>query len=683
MGLRSDDGPVLSSWKEIAAFFDRDVRTVQRWEKEQDLPVHRHQHSRGTSVYAYEAELAAWWANGEHPAAADASLRRQWLGSRRAVAAAAALAVIASVFAVSGRWDVSPVRATMVAMAGGGPTISFSGAESGPVLAGVRTGDIDGDGADDLIIGYQESDRVTIVRGAEAKVAGGLPGNAAPILTLRSERGAVFPDAVGDYDGDGIDDVIVTERLDERTGYYRSGDAYLVLGRRAWPDEIVVPVEADVTLQIDRRPDVRLRVVSAGDLNGDGIADVVAAAVELKVGDHFSAGAVFVVAGRTMWPRHVALDRDAEVSLVGSGLGHGFGASAATGDFDGDGWLDIAAVASNSTMWNLGGSNGTVYLFTGRARWPARLDAEKDAALRVSDGDHRMFGAEVLLADLDGDGRDELILSQPGDWTLQHAHAGPGEPEFPGRIAIWMGGSRNGERLALDEADITIRGVRPGGQLGGSMAATDLDGDGAAELLLAQPGHGVVLLYGRPRWLRDGTLLDHGAFMLFDAEPSAGTWEIGLADLDGDALREVLIATPESATGAATTTGRVWVLRPYLPVAADYRPLTYPNVVVPGGVGALRLDNLGGLPGEAIDPATVRVAGVPPLAHVERDYDDDGVLEVQVWVENDRLPLTPGQRRVAVTGRTRSGLLLGGSDVVTVLPRLPAISNTSRSPSSD
>ena len=50
----------LDSWKEIAAYFNRDVTTVQRWEKREGLPVHRHLHDRMGSVYASRAELEAW-----------------------------------------------------------------------------------------------------------------------------------------------------------------------------------------------------------------------------------------------------------------------------------------------------------------------------------------------------------------------------------------------------------------------------------------------------------------------------------------------------------------------------------------------------------------------------------------------------------------------------------------------
>jgi len=51
---------LLDSWKEIAAYLNRDITTVQRWEKREGMPVHRHLHDRMGSVYAFRAELDAW-----------------------------------------------------------------------------------------------------------------------------------------------------------------------------------------------------------------------------------------------------------------------------------------------------------------------------------------------------------------------------------------------------------------------------------------------------------------------------------------------------------------------------------------------------------------------------------------------------------------------------------------------
>jgi TolB-like protein/Tfp pilus assembly protein PilF len=50
----------LDSWKEIAAYLSRDVTTVQRWEKREGMPVHRHLHDNKGSIYAFSSELDAW-----------------------------------------------------------------------------------------------------------------------------------------------------------------------------------------------------------------------------------------------------------------------------------------------------------------------------------------------------------------------------------------------------------------------------------------------------------------------------------------------------------------------------------------------------------------------------------------------------------------------------------------------
>jgi hypothetical protein len=57
---RKSDQRRLDSWKSIANYLNRSVRTVRRWESTEDLPVHRHRHKKGFSVYAYQVELDAW-----------------------------------------------------------------------------------------------------------------------------------------------------------------------------------------------------------------------------------------------------------------------------------------------------------------------------------------------------------------------------------------------------------------------------------------------------------------------------------------------------------------------------------------------------------------------------------------------------------------------------------------------
>lgn len=61
-------GRRLDSWKEIAEYLRRGLTTVQRWEREEGLPIHRHVHSSGGSVFAYSEDLDRWLAGREpHP----------------------------------------------------------------------------------------------------------------------------------------------------------------------------------------------------------------------------------------------------------------------------------------------------------------------------------------------------------------------------------------------------------------------------------------------------------------------------------------------------------------------------------------------------------------------------------------------------------------------------------------
>jgi tetratricopeptide (TPR) repeat protein len=94
----------LSSWKEIAAHLGRTVRTAQRWERTEGLPVRRHGHFKRASVYADASELDAWWAarrsrlEREEQEEQHLRSRRRWwlLLGAGAVALSAALAIWAT-----------------------------------------------------------------------------------------------------------------------------------------------------------------------------------------------------------------------------------------------------------------------------------------------------------------------------------------------------------------------------------------------------------------------------------------------------------------------------------------------------------------------------------------------------------------------------------------------------------
>ena len=119
----------LASWKEIASYLDRSVSTVQRWERSEGLPVHRHEHDRQGSIYAHSAEIDAWVeqrrrAAPELQTAAPRPRRRLWW-------AAAAAALILAAFAAPVFEAEQPVVKEMAAR----PLTAFPGIERDPSLS--------------------------------------------------------------------------------------------------------------------------------------------------------------------------------------------------------------------------------------------------------------------------------------------------------------------------------------------------------------------------------------------------------------------------------------------------------------------------------------------------------------------------------------------------------------------
>ncbi len=100
----SEQGGRLDSWKEIAAHFQRDVRTVRRWEAAEGLPVRRHRHRERDSVYAYASELDAWWSNRRRPdsrptgSSLPQPAARRYPRARRVLAGAAVLVAGSALF---------------------------------------------------------------------------------------------------------------------------------------------------------------------------------------------------------------------------------------------------------------------------------------------------------------------------------------------------------------------------------------------------------------------------------------------------------------------------------------------------------------------------------------------------------------------------------------------------------
>jgi TolB-like protein/Tfp pilus assembly protein PilF len=107
---RQSNGKRLESWKEIASHLGRDVRTVQRWEQGEGLPVHRLHHKKQGSVYAFASEIDAWLSGRRSATQLDDTTQREtrFAAWRRFLPAAALLASAVALIAGPARFWFQP-----------------------------------------------------------------------------------------------------------------------------------------------------------------------------------------------------------------------------------------------------------------------------------------------------------------------------------------------------------------------------------------------------------------------------------------------------------------------------------------------------------------------------------------------------------------------------------------------
>ena len=133
----------LDSWKAIGAYLKRDVTTVQRWERRERMPVHRHLHDKRGSVYALASELDAWRQNRgklfEHSPTADAKVgeppRSLWTHRLLGIAALILLALAVVPYYVLHRSGVTNSAATKITSLAVLPLRNLSGDPAQDYLA--------------------------------------------------------------------------------------------------------------------------------------------------------------------------------------------------------------------------------------------------------------------------------------------------------------------------------------------------------------------------------------------------------------------------------------------------------------------------------------------------------------------------------------------------------------------
>jgi len=366
-------------------------------------------------------------------------------------------------------------------------------AEAGDAVA--NGCDLSGDGLADLIVGARSTD--LLGRSAGAAYVMFAAGSGEQSLSDASVR--IHPTAdnqrlgedvgcAGDVDGDGAADLVITAPGATNGDGASSGMAYLFHGPLA--EGQLDSSQADVTLVGIEDGDYLGRWVEGGnDIDGDGLDDLVITS--------FKAGAASSAAGEVytlLAPFDGELDlADADGILSGEHPADWVGTRAAVaGDIDGDGLLDLIVGADGHDE---GGDNaGAAYLVLGP---PAGVQPIHQAATATITGEARedYTGLTVAAAgDLDRDGRDDFAV---GAFRSDRAQLNAGV------LAVFY--SLVEGTVGIDAAELSVTGAAPDDQAGFcALGLGDLDGDGTDDLAISAPAEdsggvdsgAVYLLFG-------------------------------------------------------------------------------------------------------------------------------------------------------------------------------------------
>lgn len=271
-------------------------------------------------------------------------------------------------------------------------------------------------------------------------------------------------------------------------------------------------------------------VASAGDINGDGYADLI-------VGAPLGNGAAYVYLGG---PSGLGATPSAASTLLPTASSTNFGSAVASaGDVNGDGYADVVVGAPFPA------SQGAVFVYLGGANGLGATPP-LPSAITISPGGG--FGTAVASADANGDGYSDVIVGAP---AATYNGITPG----PGKVYVYRGSSSG-----LVVASPTVIPAPTGFAFGGAVAGGDVNGDGYADIAVGQITVG-AMTSGAAYVFLGGSSISTTPASVWGTIPSPSSAQyygfgtsVALADVDGDGFEDL-------AVGADTTdhTGAVYV----------------------------------------------------------------------------------------------------------------------------
>jgi hypothetical protein len=393
--------------------------------------------------------------------------------------------------------------ATLDAAAAQYNTVIYGAAAGDHLGRAAASGDFNGDGISDIALAAPngDADRARVDAGIVYVVFGSrglgrdttsidLATAPADVTALGAAAGDLtgFTLASADLDGDGRTDLLAGAFLSDGLSGDRpdSGAVYAVYGAHMSPHMDFAAGEQDVTVYGADAGDRLGEEIGAGDVNGDGHPDLIAAATfaDGPKNDREAAGEVHVL----LSPLPPGLDlatASSDLTVLGADPGDQLGHSLAIGDTNGDGAGDLwmGAVSADGPE-NGADLEGEVRLVLGARNLPPLIDttAGPGAALIYGPGAKARLGRSAASGDFNGDGLADLLIATP---DVQDRH---------GSVYIILGRSDTSEYpQSAADADFALTGLDAGDILGHEsfgmppVGAVDLNGDGRAEMLASAP----------------------------------------------------------------------------------------------------------------------------------------------------------------------------------------------------